>query len=218
MRTLTKVFDRHAKKYDSWYQRHPVLFECEAKMVKALNLQGRGLSIGVGTGILDFQASIKVGVDPALNMLKLASSHGIEPVRAVAEYLPFREGSFDFALMTVTLCFLDSPEKALLEARRILRSSGELAVCIIPKDSAWGEEYMKKAEAGHVFYRYAHFYRLSELEGLLRKCSFKKVAIKATLSYLPSEKPRVEEPSENPEGKGFVCIKAVKTLARISNF
>jgi len=180
-------------------------------VVKALNLQGRGLSIGVGTGILDSQASINVGVDPALNMLKLASSRRIEPVRAVAGYLPFREESFDFALMTVTLCFLDSPEKALLEARRILRSSGELAVCIIPKDSVWGEEYMKKAEVGHVFYGYAHFYGLSELEGLLRKCSFAKVAIQATLSYPPSDKPRVEEPSENPEGKGFVCIKAVKT-------
>jgi len=214
MRTLTKVFDKHAKRYDSWYQRHPVLFECEAKVVKALNLKGRGLSIGVGTGILDSQASINVGVDPALNMLKLASSRRIEPVRAVAGYLPFREGSFDFALMTMTLCFLDSPEKALLEARRILRSSGELAVCIIPKDSAWGEEYMKKAEAGHVFYGYAHFYRLSEIEGLLRKCSFEKVAIKATLSYSPFEKPRVEEPSENPEGKGFVCIKAAKTCKK----
>jgi ubiquinone/menaquinone biosynthesis C-methylase UbiE len=210
MRTSTKVFDQYAKRYDSWYQRHPVLFECEAKVVEALNLQDRGLSIGVGTGILDSKASIKVGMDPALNMLKVASSRGIELVRAVAEYLPFREGSFDFALMTVTLCFLDSTEKAFLEARRILRSSGELAVCIIPKDSTWGEEYMKKAEAGHVFYRYAHFYKLSELEGLLRKCSFEKVAIKATLSIPPSEKPRVEEPSENPEGKGFVCIKAVK--------
>jgi len=218
MRRLTNVFNQHAKRYDSWYQRHPVLFECEAKVVKALNLKGRGLSIGVGTGVLDSQASIKVGVDPASNMLKLSSSRGIEPVRAVAEYLPFRDGSFDFALMTVTLCFLDSPEKALLEARRILHSSGELVVCIIPKDSAWAEEYMKKAEAGHVFYRYAHFYRLSELEGLLRKCSFEKVTMKATLSYPPSEKPRVEEPSENPEGKGFVCIKAVKALARIRSF
>jgi ubiquinone/menaquinone biosynthesis C-methylase UbiE len=182
----------------------------ENKVIKALNLQGRGLSIGVGTGTLDSQAPINVGVDPALNMLKLVPSRGIEPIRAVAEYLPFRHESFDFALMTVTLCFLDSPEKALLEARRILRSSGELAVCIIPKDSAWGEEHMKKAEAGHVFYRLAHFYKLSELEGLLRKCSLEKVAMKATLSYPPSEKPRVEEPSENPEGKGFVCIKATK--------
>ena len=206
-----RVFDRYAERYDSWYQRHPVLFECEANVIRSLNLQGKGLSVGVGTGTLDFQASVDVGVDPSVSMLKIASTRGIEPIRAIGEGLPFKDGCFDFVLMTVTLCFLDFPEEALLEAKRVLRYGGSLAVCIIPRDSSWGKEYLKKAEAGHLFYRYARFYSLSELRELLRRCSFKEVAVKATLSYPPSEKPRIEEPWQNPEGKGFVCIKAVKT-------
>jgi len=206
-----KVFDEHAKRYDSWYRRNPILFECEAKVIRSLKLQGRGLSIGVGTGILDSQAPIKVGIDPSANMLKYASLRGVSPVRAVGEHLPFKDGSFDFALMVVTLCFLNSPVKALMEANRILRRGGELAVCMVPRDSSWGREYTKKGEAGHIFYSYAHFYTLEEVEQLLKKCHFRVVAVKSTLSYSPNEKPHVEEPAENPEGKGFVCIKAVKT-------
>ena len=205
-----KVFDEHAERYDSWYRKNKILFECEAKVIRSLKLRGRGLSIGVGTGTLDSQAPIDVGVDPSVNMLKHTSLRGVKPVRAVGEHLPFKNESFDFALITVTICFLDSPEKALLEARRVLRRRGELAVCIVPKDSSWGEEYMKKGKAGHIFYSHAHFYTLREVEQLLEKCSFRVVAVKSTLSYSPYDKPQVEEPSENPEGKGFVCIKAVK--------
>jgi len=205
-----KVFDEHAKRYDAWYQENPILFECEAKVIRALNLRGKGLSIGIGTGILDYQAPIEIGIDPSVNMLKLALARGVEPIRAVGERLPFRDETFEFVLMTVTLCFLDSPEEALLETRRILRRRGKLAVCIVPRDSSWGREYMKKAEAGHIFYRHARFYTLLEVEQLLKECSFKVVAVKSTLSYSPREEPRIEEPSESSEGKGFICIKAVK--------
>jgi len=209
--SMSKVFDQYADRYDAWYRKHRILFECEAKAIRALNLKGRGISIGVGTGILDSQAPIEIGVDPSLKMLKLALIRRIEPIRAVGENLPFKHGSFDFALMTVTLCFLDSPEKAILEAKKVLRSGGELVVCDIPRDSSWGKDYKEKAQAGHVFYIHAHFYSLWELEDLLKKCSLRAVAMKTTLSYPPSAKPRIEEPSEDPEGRGFVCVKALKT-------
>jgi ubiquinone/menaquinone biosynthesis C-methylase UbiE len=205
------IFDQHAERYNSWFQRHPVLFECEAKVMRALNLQGKGLAIGVGTGILDSKAHTKIGVDPVLTMLRLASSRGILVIRAVGEHLPFRDGSFDFALMTATICFLESPEEAIQEAKRVLRSEGELVICIVPRDSSWGEDYLKKSEAGNILYRHAHFYTMSELEELLRRFSFKPIAVQATLSYPPSANPNLEEPSENPERKGFICIKAATT-------
>ncbi|RLI00727.1 class I SAM-dependent methyltransferase [Candidatus Bathyarchaeota archaeon] len=205
-----KVFNEHAEKYDSWYRKHPILFECEAKVIRSLDLRGKGLSIGVGTGILDNQASIDVGVDPSINMLRIASTRGISTIRAVGEYLPFRDETFDFALMTVTLCFLDSSEKAILEARRVLRRRGELAICIVPKDSSWGKEYIRRGKSGHVFYKHAHFYTSLEVQQLLEKFSFKIAMIKSTLSYPPDEEPRIEEPSGNHEGRGFVCLKAVK--------
>ena len=56
----SKIFAANAERYDSWYREHREIFECEVKAVKALGLKGRGLSIGVGTGILDVQAGLKI--------------------------------------------------------------------------------------------------------------------------------------------------------------
>jgi len=205
-----RVFNEHAERYDRWYRENPLIFECEAKAIRSLNLAGRGLSIGVGTGVLDSQAPVEIGIDPSINMLKFASKRGVEPVQAVAETLPFRSEVFDFVLMTATLPFLDSPKEAVLEAWRVLHRGGFLAVCIIPRDSGWGREYVRKAKGGHLFYSHAHFYTLAEVKDLLENCSFKVMEVKATLSYTPSEKPRLEEPSTDPTGRSFVCIKAVK--------
>ena len=52
---------------------------------------------------------------------------------------------------------------------------------------------------------------MSELDELLRRFSFKVIAVQATLSYPPSAKSCLEEPAENPERKGFICIEAVTT-------
>ena len=57
-----REFDKYAEKYDSWYEKNKVIFECESKVVKALDLHGKGLSIGVGTGILDFYAPIDLSL------------------------------------------------------------------------------------------------------------------------------------------------------------
>lgn len=208
---LHRIFDQHAERYDSWYQRNTILFECEAKAVRSLDLTGEGLSIGIGTGILDCQAPIEVGVDPSVNMLKLASTRGAEPVRAVGEHLPFKKESFRFVLMTVTVCFLESPGETIREARGVLQAGGYLALCIVPRESSWGKECVKKAKAGHVFYSHANFHTVQEIEEMLKNCSFEAVSVKATLSYPPSDDPRIEEPSEDPEAKGFVCLKALKT-------
>ena len=117
---------------------------------------------------------------------------------------------FDFAVMTATLCFTDHPRKVLAEINRVLRTRGSLGVCIITRDSTWGAVYTKKAEGGHVFYRHGHFYTAEELKKLLAAYSFGVVSVKATLSYGPDAPPRVEEPADNPDGKGFVCFHAVK--------
>ena len=206
-----REFDKYAERYDSWYEENKAIFECESKAIKALDLHGKGLSIGVGTGMLDFHTPIDIGVDPSVNMLKHAKARGIKPVRAVGEFLPFRDESFDFVIMITTLCFLVSPKKAIREAWRIMHSRGELAICIIPRESSWGKEYVKRGEAGHALYKYAHFYTLNEVKDMLNETSFTIISIKSTLSYSPHDEPRVEEPSDSPEGKSFVCIKAVKS-------
>ena len=205
-----KVFDRNVERYDAWYLRHEEIFKCEAKLLRSLKLRGEGLSIGVGTGILDVEAGVRIGIDPSINMLKLARKRGVETILSVGERLPFRSGIFDYVLMSVTLCFLTAPKPVLKEAYRVLKAEGEIAVCFIPRDSAWGEAYMEKARRGHPFYKHARFYTLEEVKRLLEECSFKVTTVKGTLSYPPNVKPKIEEPAEDVEGKGFICVKAVK--------
>jgi ubiquinone/menaquinone biosynthesis C-methylase UbiE len=44
-------FDKYAGAYDKWFDEHPVIFESELHLLQDMNLKGKVLDIGVGTGI-----------------------------------------------------------------------------------------------------------------------------------------------------------------------
>ncbi|TCJ16181.1 class I SAM-dependent methyltransferase [Rubrobacter taiwanensis] len=99
-------------------------------------LRGRVLELGVGTG-LNFplyppELDELVGVDPDESMLGRARERArgapfpVRLVVAAAEDLPFEAGSFDAAAATLAMCTVPAPERALREARRVLRPGGEL--------------------------------------------------------------------------------------------
>ncbi|MGB9717561.1 MAG: class I SAM-dependent methyltransferase [Thermoproteota archaeon] len=205
-----RVFEQFSEDYDSWYSQHSEVLESEIRAIKALDLKGLGLDIGVGTGIFASSTKVQIGIDVSNQMLRTAVKRGIQVIRALAEFLPFPDKMFDYVLMTVTLCFLDDPETVLKEIYRILKPSGVLAVCIIVRDSSWGQLYVEKAKQGHRFYRYARFYSLLELEELLEKHSFKIVDYKSTLTYPPSSTPVVEDPKNDPHQGSFLCVKTIK--------
>lgn len=205
-----EVFDQFSQHYDSWYFLHPEVLESEVQAIKALSLNGLGLDVGVGTGIFASRVEVPIGIDASKQMLKISRKRGIQVIRALAERLPFLDGEFDYVLMTVTLCFLDNPETVLKEIYRILRPNGVLVVCIIVRDSPWGQLYVKKAKQGHRFYSYARFYSLLELEELLEKHGFRIVDYKSTLTYSPSSVAVVENPRSNRHQGSFVCAKAIK--------
>lgn len=92
---------------------------------------GRILEVGIGTGLnLPYLAgnSAIYGVDPNFLMLARARSRAsfltdthCHLVRAQGESLPFSEGAFDGALVTLVLCTAKDPLSVLLEIRRVLR-------------------------------------------------------------------------------------------------
>jgi ubiquinone/menaquinone biosynthesis C-methylase UbiE len=75
------------------------------------------------------------GVDPAPELRAMAEAAprpeglAVEIFPGVAEDLPFEASSFDSVVCTFTLCSVHSPERALAEARRVLRPGGRLFYC-----------------------------------------------------------------------------------------
>jgi ubiquinone/menaquinone biosynthesis C-methylase UbiE len=55
-----------------------------------------------------------------------AATVDVEVVDAVADALPFEDGSFDAAVACLVLCTVPDQERALAELRRVIRPGGEL--------------------------------------------------------------------------------------------
>ena len=186
-----------------------MIFECELKALKMLKPSGRGLDLGVGTGVFASEIGAEFGIDPALNPLKLAKSRGVEVIQAMGEYLPFRDKCFDYILIALSLCFFDNPMSVLREARRCMKDSGKIIICVILRNSSWGRHYEMLKEKGHDFYRYVNFYTIDKIREMLSSVKLSIEKIYATLSYTPEDKPIIEEPSEEIDERSFVCLSAI---------
>lgn len=109
-------YDKNWKEYDEWYDTHQAIYQSEIKALKKLMPSGIGLEIGVGTGRFAIPFSVQFGLDPSLNMLKLARCQGIKVVQGFGENLPFKIGSFHFILIVLTMWLIDDPLRFLKEA------------------------------------------------------------------------------------------------------
>lgn len=67
-----------------------------------------------------------------------AAARGVEVLTGTAEHLPFGDDNFDHAQVVTTICFVDSPEQMLSEARRVLRPDGRLVIGFIDRESELG--------------------------------------------------------------------------------
>ncbi|MDQ3931647.1 MAG: methyltransferase domain-containing protein [Actinomycetota bacterium] len=101
------------------------------------DLVGEVLEVGAGTGanLRHFRPPARLVAsepDPAMRSRMLAKlPHARVPVEladAAAESLPFADGSFNVVVFTCTLCTVDDVNRALAEARRVLRNDGRLVV------------------------------------------------------------------------------------------
>ncbi len=210
------VFDRLAARYDAWYDRpeNRAVFESEARCVGALlgDLPRPWLEVGVGSGRFAERLGVDYGVDPSVEMLKIAASRGIKVFESTAESLPFPDASFGAVLFCATLCFVESPQIALAEAERVLFPGGGVVVGAVLRDSPWGRWYARKAEEGNPFYREARFLTREEIESMAEAAGLSPEAWLTTLTQPPgSGGYRVQDPIRGyrPDG-GFHCLLARK--------
>ncbi len=206
---MKSVFDRYAQKYDAWYDRNKFAYLSELEALKkAVPKRGKGLEIGVGTGRFAAPLNVGTGVDPSKKMIEIARQRGIDARLGYGERLPFRNSTFDYATIIITLCFVKDQLKVLREARRVLKKNGKIITAIIDKESFLGKFYQRKRS---VFYKQAKFFSIKEITHLLNKAGFNKLSYYQTLFKMPDKIKAIEKPKTG-FGKGsFVVILAKRS-------
>ncbi len=213
--SVEEIFNKHAERYDSWYDRNLPILRAEKDCIKLLAPHGLVLDIGVGTARLTYDLSVRlVGVDPSFGMLRKAVKRNILAVQALGEELPFRDNMFDTVLTIVTICFADNPAALISEAKRVLKPGGRLITCFVPRESPWGRHYWWLGISGRsVFYRKARFYSVSEVEELIINAGLRICDYCSTLSYPPIIPPIYDTPIRSRDPSyGFICICAEKII------
>ena len=203
-RDVKWLFEEYADKYDEWYDKieNKLLYEAELNALNKLRKHGLAIEIGVGSGRFASKLNIQFGIDLSLKLLLKAKKRGVNVILADASYLPIRNEVFDEAYFIVTICFLTEVDKAIIEARRIIKRNGSLIIAFIPKDSPLGRKYIEKARGGHIFYSRAKFYNLNEILNLTGKFNFKVEKIISTLG------PKINDLIEGYNLKySFCCVK-----------
>ena len=176
----TEHFDALAARYDRL--RAPTeLTPVHELLAREGELAGRRvLDIGCGTGIhaaiLAERFGCKVaGIDASAGMLAEARAKlpDADLRQAVAEELPFGDGTFDAALMMLVVHHLDRP-RAFAEARQVLVPGGRLLITTSNPD-AFPRFWMAPLFPSYVAIEQARFPSYESLERDLRGAGFAAV-------------------------------------------
>jgi SAM-dependent methyltransferase len=95
-----------------------------------------GCGSGMGLGYLARRAKKVVGGDTTIELVEAARQHlpGVDLLQMTAEELPFRDASFDVVLMLEMIYYVPNLDRAIGEARRVLRPGGRLFICLPNRD------------------------------------------------------------------------------------
>lgn len=208
------VFDKYYEEYDQWYDKNKPIFLSElTALKKTVPLYGVGVEIGVGTGRFASELNLEFGVDPSIEMLKIAQKRGVITVCSIGEHLPFKEDSFDFVILTFTLSFVKDINMVFKEISRVVKRGGYVVCGIIDKDSFLGEYY---SELNSKFFGECKFLSTLELVEICKKNNILITEIYQTLFKIPS---LIKEPEPVKIGfgdGGYVVIKGIN-INKIEN-
>ena len=199
--------DENVARYESWFEKHPAVFQSEVNLLRCMIPAGVGFEVGIGTGLFARELGIRMGNDPSEAMLRVAQSRNLITYRCEGNSLPFHDGYFDFLLMVTTICFLDDVAGTLKECFRVIRHGGSIVVGFVDKESIIGKAYLA-GKGKSLFYKNAVFYSVTEVRSFLQKAGF---AVKEVRQTLFGELSGITEIQRHLEGSGkggFVAVLA----------
>jgi len=207
-REIIGHFQRTWKDFDEWFDTHRALYLSELAALKKTVPTGTGLEIGVGTGRFAAPLAVRFGLDPALNMLKLAKKRGIQSVQGFGESLPFKNESFHFVQIVFVIEFVADPFLFLKEAARTIKRNGALILGFIDKNSRWGRYYARDPTHRKFFHPPAP----EKILFILKKIGLEFEGAFQTLFQPPPDIEHEEKPRSGFGRGGFVVLKAKKRL------
>ncbi len=182
---LRNMFDINVEHYHSWYERNIDKSTLEEYLVRSFKLGGRaGVEIGSGTCFFTRLFRNCIGIDLSFNMcLKCRNLYNdIDVINCIGEMLPIRNSSLDYAVIIVTICFIDDYEKVIKEIRRCLKKNSKLLICIVPRESSIGRKYVEKRMIGNTtFYTLANLFTSGDIVYLMLREGFDLVDVRSTL-------------------------------------
>jgi len=165
-------FNKLADRYDSWYRtefgRYADRLEKRLILKFAEPKKGeRVLDVGCGTGTYGLEFS-KMGLevtclDMSKRMLDIAKkkSRDMNMILGNAQEIPFKDNTFDLIVGVTLIEFLDEPEKAIQEMRRVLKQNGRIVLGVLNKFSLFA---LYERIGGNETYADAKFYSIFELK------------------------------------------------------
>ncbi len=206
----TAPFDNYPDEYENWFVTNKYAFQSELNAIKkALPSRGKGIEIGVGSGIFAEPLGITEGIEPSRAMREKAKQRNIKAIDAVAENLPYSDKSIDFALMVTTICFVDDINKSFHEANRILADTGRFIIGFVDKNSPIGKFYLEHKDQS-IFYKDAVFYGTEDLYEILNNTGFE---VENTFQTVFGEIDKIKKVQDVLEGYGqgsFIVINGKK--------
>ena len=119
-----KLYDKTSNIYNSRYR--SVQFEKYSRALKDIDLSGKTLDLGSGTGLLSkFLKKNLISLDISQKMLIKSNSKNVQGDMVK---LPFKDNSFDTVLSFSALMNSNSPQKTINEVCRILKPKGAFIV------------------------------------------------------------------------------------------
>jgi len=211
----TKPFDEHLNEYEQWFSDNRYAYESELEAIRnILPEKGKGIEIGIGSGVFAAPLGIIEGIEPSGVMREKAAERGLHVIDGIAENLPLADKSYDFALMVTTICFVDDISRSFAEAHRILKYDGNLVLGFVDKESLVGKLYLSLKDKS-IFYKDARFYSTEEVYRVLWENDFTIISTHQTVFGLLEQINEIQE-TENGYGKGsFVVIKAKKLAMKV---
>ncbi len=181
------TFDKMAETYEGWFQKNNLIFKSELDAIKdiASDLSGDKIEIGVGTGNFAIALGIADGVEPSLEMGKIATSKGINVITNSAEEFTI-DKQYDVAFMITVDCFLTDICKAFLNIKKAIKSDGHLIMAFLNIDSTFGKKWYSEKK-NHPAYIDAKFNMYTKISNQLKECGYEIVDTRQTIFKFENE-------------------------------